>query len=134
MSGEIAAAVGAGAFWGFVAAAAVASIVRGAFRHHETQKTIRTAIESGQTLDPQTLDRLLQSGRPRAPDRRAFLIAGVLMLAIGVGLALAGGFMAQTDPRQLYQGLGAGSIVGLIGLGLIISGLLSPNRPGNDPE
>jgi hypothetical protein len=133
MSGEIAAAVGAVAFWGFVAVAAVASIVRGAFRHHETQKTIRTAIESGQTLDPQTLERLLQSGR--IPDRRAFLVGGVLMLAIGVGLALAGGFMAHTDPRQLYQGLGAGSIVGLIGLGLIVSGLLlSPDRPGNQSE
>jgi amino acid transporter len=131
MTGDIGAAVGAAAFWMFIAIVATAGVAGAAFRHHETQKTIRKAIESGQSLDPETLDRLLRSNRPSGPPPRAgFLVGGILMLAIGVGIALIGWFTAQTDPRQLYPGLGAGSLVGLIGLALLLCGLLI-GRPGN---
>jgi hypothetical protein len=131
MTGDIGAAIGAASFWMFIAAIVVASIAGKSFRHHETQKTIRQAIERGQSLDPQTLDRLMESTTQKGPPPRAgFLVGGMIMLAIGAGLAAIGWASAQVHPDQLYQGLGAGALVGLIGVALIAAGLLI-GRPGN---
>jgi len=131
MTGDIGAAVGAASFWMFIAIIVAASVAGRAFRHHETQKTIRRAIESGQSLDPQTLERLLETTTQKGPPPRAgFLVGGMIMLAIGAGLAVIGWASSQTHPDQLYQGLGAGALVGLIGVALIAAGLLV-GRPGN---
>jgi hypothetical protein len=131
MTGDITGAVAAASFWMFIAAVVAAGVAGGAFRHHETQKTIRKAIESGQSLDPETLDRLLRSNRPSGPPPRAgFLVGGILMLAIGAGLAVIGWATSHAHPDQLYPGLGAGALVGLIGLALLLCGLLV-GRPGN---
>ncbi len=131
MTGDITGAVAAASFWMFIAVVVAAGVAGAAFRHHETQKTIRKAIESGQSLDPETLDRLLRSGRPSGPPPRGgFLFGGIMMLAIGLGLVLIGWATSQTHPEQLYPGLGAGAMVGLIGLGLLLCGLLI-GRPGN---
>jgi len=112
-------------FWMFIAVIVVAGIANGAFRHYQTQQTIRKAIESGHTLDPQTLERLLETERPRSPPNApGLIIGGVVMLCIGAGLALIGFFMSQTRPGDLWQGLGAGSLVGLIGVGLLVSAAL----------
>jgi tryptophan-rich sensory protein len=118
----------------FIAIVVVAAIAGGVFRHRQTQQTIRKAIESGQTLDPATLELLMKMERPPKgpPPKAFFLVWGILMLAIGAGLALIGWFTAHTDPRQLYPGLGAGALVGLIGLGLLLSGLVIPDRPRDD--
>jgi hypothetical protein len=136
MTGDISAAVAAASFWMFIAVIVVAGVAGAAFRHRETQQTIRKAIESGQKLDPETLDRLLRSARPGSgpPSRAFFLVGGVMMLAIGAGLVAIG--MAEatshTNPSQLYQGLGAGAMVGLIGVGLLLAGrLLDANPPEN---
>ena len=115
-------------FWLFIAVVVVASIANGAFRHFQTQLTIRKAIEQGQTLDPETLERLLEMERPKPPPALpGLIIGGVVMLAIGAGLALMGWFMSQTRPADLWQGLGAGCLVGLIGAGLLTSSLLVRN-------
>jgi hypothetical protein len=142
MTGDITAAVAAGSFWMFIAVVVIAGVVGSVFRHHETQQTIRKAMESGQSLDPETLDRLLRSARPGGgpPPRNFFLVFGVMMLAIGGGLVAIGFAEAasHTNPSQLYQGLGAGAMVGLIGVGLLVAGRLisgpSGNAPGNGQE
>jgi hypothetical protein len=131
MTGDITAAVGAASFWMFIAVVVAAGVAGAAFRHHETQKTIRKAIESGQSLDPATLDRLLRATRSSGPPPRAgFLAGGIIMLAVGAGLGVIGWATSQTHPDQLYPGLGAGAMVGFIGLALLLCGLLI-NRPGN---
>jgi hypothetical protein len=135
MTGDISAAVGAASFWMFIAIVVVVVVVSATFRYRETQQTIRKAIESGQTLDPETLDRLLRSTRPGGspPSRAFFLVGGIMMLAIGAGLVAIG--MAEatshSNPSQLYQGLGAGAMVGLIGVGLLVAGRLLGNPPAN---
>ena len=134
MTGDIGAAVAAGSFWMFLAVVVVAGVAGGAFRHHQTQQTIRKAIESGQSLDPVTLERRLQSDRPKGPPGRAFfLVTGVMMLAIGAGLVAIGFAEASShaNPSQLYQGLGAGAMVGFIGLGLLLAGHLIGRPPGD---
>jgi hypothetical protein len=132
MTNDLAAIVPAVAFWIFVAIVVVAGVASAAFRHQETQKTIRQAIESGQKLDPETLDRILQSGRPKGPPpRNFFLVAGVMMLAIAAGLVAIGVATSQTNPAQLYPGLGAGAMVGCLGLGLLVAGRLIGKPSGN---
>ena len=133
MTGDIGAAVGAASFWMFIAVVVVAGVVGGAIRHHETQQTIRKAIESGQKLDTETLDRLLRSGRPGGgpPPRGFFLVGGIMMLAIGAGLVAIGWATSQAHPEQLYPGLGAGAMVGMIGVGLLVAGRLLSGPPAN---
>jgi hypothetical protein len=130
------AAIGAITFWTFVAVCVVSSMVSATIRHRDTQKTIRQALEKADTLDPETLKRLLQSGRPpKGPPPRGFLLfGGIMLLAIAGGLVLIGLSMSMTNPAQLYPGLGAGGMVGLLGVGLLVAARVI-GRPGGDgPE
>jgi hypothetical protein len=130
MSHDLAAAVGAAAFWLFIAIIVVAAVFNSTLRHRETQKTIRQAMERGQALDPETLDRLIRSDKPPPPSRTAVVAGGIMLLAVGGGLALIGWFGARSNPVMLDQGLGAGSLVGLLGIGLIVVSLFIPRGNG----
>ena len=125
MSHDLVAAVGAAAFWAFVAVCVAAGAAQAIFRNRETQKTIRQAIESGQTLDPATLERLLRGQAPTpqsAPQTRFGLITGgIVMLCIGAGLAIMGWFISLDQPGAFHPMLGVGSLVGLIGVGLLVA-------------
>ena len=68
--------VGAAAFWLFVAACGVTSLLIPILMHRETQRTIRLAIEKGQTLDVATLDRLLRPMSPSMAAPEQLLIGG----------------------------------------------------------
>ncbi len=132
---DLTAAVGAAAFWGFVAVCVVAGVASSIFRHRETQKTIRQAIESGQTLDPATLERLMQGDKPSVAQpasqtRFGFIVGGVVMLCIGAGLAVMGWFISLGDHSSIYPMLGVGSLVGMIGVGLLISAAFVGGRDG----
>jgi hypothetical protein len=132
-SHDLAGAIPAVAFWIFIAVVVVAGVAGGAFRHLETQKTIRQAIQAGQTLDPETLDRLLRSSRGPSgpPSRSGYWVGGILMLSIGAGIAMIGWATSQTNPSDLYPGLGAGAMVGMIGVGLLAAGLAVGGRHKN---
>lgn len=70
----------------------------------ELQQTIRTAIDRGQELSPEIIDRL---GSPPAPKDRDFRLA-LLWLAIAGGLTLCG--WAVPDPSgYAFQGCLAGA-------------------------
>ena len=135
MSHDLVAAVGAAAFWAFVAVCVAAGAAQSIFRHRETQRTIRQAIESGQTLDPATLERLLQGNAPApqpAPQTRFGLITGgIVMLCIGAGLAIMGWFISLDQPGAFHPMLGVGSLVGLIGVGLLVASRFA-GRSGAD--
>src|SRR3954451_12420515 len=83
-----AAAVGAAGFWLFVAAIVVSAVLSQALKHRETQKTIRLAIEKGQSLDPETVGRLLSSNGPPPPSRFGLAAGGLVMVCIGIGFGL----------------------------------------------
>jgi hypothetical protein len=138
MTGDITGAVAAGSFWMFIAIVVITGVTGAAFRHHETQKTIRKAIESGQALDPDTLDRLLRSARQAGtpPTRNFFLVAGVMMLSVAAGLVAIGWAesASHANPSQFFQGLGAAAMVGLIGVGLLVAGRLVSKPPQNGQE
>jgi len=130
MHSDLASAVAPAAFWAFVAVCVICGAVSSVMHNRETQKTIRQAIEKGETLDPATLERLLQGAKPApaqpAPQTRFGLtVGGIIMLCIGAGLAIMGWFIhlgqpADGGPDALYPMLGVGCLVGMIGVGLLI--------------
>jgi hypothetical protein len=121
-------------FWMFIAVIVGLSLANGAFRHYQTQQTIRKAIEKGDKLDPETLERIVATERPKAgPARPGLIVGGLLMLSIGAGLMVIGWSMSHVHPDQLYEGLGAGAMVGLIGVGMLTGAALI-GRNGKAPE
>ncbi|RMF96151.1 MAG: hypothetical protein D6727_09035 [Gammaproteobacteria bacterium] len=77
----------------------------------EIQQTIRAAIERGQELTPDILDRIGQ-GPQNAPmdTRRRDLRRGIILLGVGVGLAIFG-FL--DNERDLIAIAGLPSFIGL---------------------
>jgi hypothetical protein len=138
MSPDITPAIGAIAFWSFVAVCVVSGAVGGVLRNRENQKTIRQAIESGQTLDPEILDRLMRSNKPPPADPFGLVIGGLVLLFCGAGLAVMGWFIslgqpgAGGQPGAFYPMLGVGCLVGLLGVALLVARAFVRKPRGND--
>ena len=113
------------AFWIFVAIVVLASIWLAFARNRETQKTIRLAIEKGMQLDPALIDRLVtrKSGKPED-----YYIGGFICIAVGIGLPILGYFVGRIEPQSFFPIVGAGILVGLIGISLVICGMLVSRR------
>ena len=116
---------GAVAFWLFVAVCGVTSLLIPILTHRETQKTIRLAIQNGQTLDSAVLDRLMTTARPAGPPPENLLVGGLVLCACGPGLALMGWFIGHVDAKATYPMFGVGALVALIGVALLIGSLVS---------
>jgi hypothetical protein len=136
MPSDIAPAVAAAAFWMFVAVCVVAGAWGSIARNRESQKTIRQAIEKGQTLDPQTIERLLQSNRPPPPNPAGFLVGGLVLVCIAVGLPTMGLFISWGGcphaDGAFYPMIGVGCLVGLLGVALLIASVLLRKSNGAD--
>ena len=113
------------AFWIFIASVVVAGIWYAHARNRETQKTIRLAIEKGVQLDAALLDKLVirESGNPED-----YYIGGLICLACGLGLPVLGYFIGRIEPVAFFPIVGAGVLVGLIGISLILCGKLIDRR------
>lgn len=72
---------------------------------NDTQQTIRTAIDKGQELSPEIIDRL---GQPR-PHKDRDLRLALIWIALAVGLALFGAAIPeeQGDAQQVFMGIAA---------------------------
>lgn len=124
------------AFWTFVAIVSVAGIIGDYQRRKLMLEPLRLAIEKGQPLDPKVVEQLMRREQSDSQTRPEHLrIAGVITLASGIGVAIAGALMAQLQPRLLYFALALGAIAGCVGIGLIIAaGLLAKQRMVNASE
>ena len=133
MPHDITAAVGAAAFWFFVAVCVAAGAAQAISRNRETQKTIRQAIEKGQTLDPDTLERLLHGSRePKTPQSRFGLaLGGLIMICIAIGFVLMGWFVTMSQGGgDFHVFLGVGCLIGMIGVPLLIASFFVGKRDG----
>jgi hypothetical protein len=99
-------------------------------REQERQKTLRTFAERGQPLDPQTLEKLFpKSGvpydeRPNSPAAisRGLMIGGLVTTFSAAGLLLAGQLFFGQIVEEARLGMsGAGTIVGMVGLGMLVA-------------
>jgi hypothetical protein len=130
MGNQIAGAIGAAAFWMFVAAAAVTSILGQYFKHRETQKTIRQAIESGQVLGADTVAKLIAANNQPPPNRRGLVFIGTLFVCLGLGVGVIGWTSAMDKPGTLYQALGPAALLCLLSVPFFVAAWMAPKRDG----
>lgn len=89
------------------------------FRHRgrgEMQATIRAAIEKGQELSPEIIDRLGNPATPKHKDLRLALI----WLALAAGLALSGYFAPDPSGHAFPGALAGAAFPFCIGLAYMI--------------
>lgn len=67
----------------------------------EMQETIRAALDKGQELSPELIDRL---GHPKAPKDRDFRL-GVIWIAVAVGIAILGFAIPEEEATQPLLGI-----------------------------
>lgn len=91
----------------------IIAIIVDHFNRKTKMKVIEKAIEKGVTLEGLSLE---EKKEPRVPYR-----SGMIILAVGLGIAIFALFVGQTEEKALYPLLGIGSIPALIGIALIIN-------------
>lgn len=117
-------------FWIFVLAVTVTPMVLHFLKRRETEKTIRLAIEKGQTLEPEVLARLLRP-QPTPEDQTSpagVRFGGIVTLSVAVGLVCFSFFTG----KEIF--LGIAGLVACIGLGLIIGAHFLPDPRADKPE
>lgn len=123
------------AFWlvfvAFFAAIAIPICLLLYFAHRsgvETQLTVRKAIEQGQQLSPEILERLSEGANSPERDRRR----GVIGIAIGIGLAILG-LLTVVDLGIGFGVVGIGALPFAIGLAyLALSRFSRHDQSGGD--
>ena len=87
------------------------------FRHRTreaVQQTVRSAIEQGQQLTPEILERLGQSPQPKDADLRR----GVISVSISLGIAAFGALMGEEAVRPFLAIASLAFLTGIAYLGL----------------
>lgn len=87
------------------------------------QKTIRLALEKGNELTPELLDRLAAPKQSQSSDLRR----GVIGLSIGIGFALFGTIIGEPDAVRPM--IGVGMFPAIIGIGYLILWKTSDREP-----
>jgi len=87
----------------------------------ERQQTLRAAIERGQQLDPAMLEKILAGQTQSRGSPYGLLIAGVIVLFAGAGLALLGVVVGADDADAFKGMVGSAGLIGMVGLGLCVA-------------
>lgn len=110
------------AFWAFVTISAVAGIVSDYKRRKAAIEPLRLAIERGQALDPELVEKLLGHDGHDAPLDPALLqIGGIITIAAGAGVALFAVFLSRLFPQWLLPIVGLGVLAICVGVGLLVA-------------
>jgi hypothetical protein len=110
------------AFWIFLTVAAVAGIVADYKKRGLALEPLRAAIERGQQLDPQLVERLMAPDRHGEPLNPLYLkVGGIVTIAAGIGVAVLSFFVSQVAPISFYPVMGGGLVAVCVGVGLVIA-------------
>ncbi len=119
---SIAGAVAVVAFWTFVAVSAVTSIRYDYRKRQLAIDALKCAIEHGQTMDAQVLEKLLSPEKARTEDYpRQLTVAGIITASVGIGLMPLSLLVGQIEPKAFYPILGSGIVVFCTSVGLLIA-------------
>jgi hypothetical protein len=114
--------VAAVGFWLFLTVVSVAGIILEHRKRKLALEPIRMAIEHGQQLSPEVIDRLLgREEREHEIDPRHLEIGGIITCASGVGVALLSAFVAMVHPPHHWIVLGIGVVAICVGVGLMLA-------------
>ena len=100
---------------------------------------IRSALERGAPLDPDLIDRIMHPTRAAAvrralPPGKGALVAGIIVIAFGVGYAVLAWFIALIAPSARFPMLGVAALFICVGIGLlVVSKALRSGRSVADP-
>jgi hypothetical protein len=107
----------------FCAIATVAGVIGDYKKRQAAMGPLRAAIERGQPIDPAIIERLM-APEPRNAgfDPVKLRVAGIIVTAAGIGLAILSVFLSQlAGSRALYPVMGVGAVVICVGLGLMFA-------------
>jgi len=111
------------AFWGFIAAIVVAGIWSSIRKRDAQHETVRRIIESGQQIDQEVFDKLLSvSDGSDARVDRGFKIAGMILMALAVGIAALGVFVGTQYGGYLGPLLGVAAVIASLAVGFLFIG------------
>ena len=85
----------------------------------DMQQTVRHALDKGQPLPPELVDAIARSTK-RPATAHTDLRAGVIWVAISLGVATFGWLTSYAESEALHPLLGIAAIPGFIGLAFII--------------
>jgi len=112
------------AFWVYLGVISVAPSIEEYRKRQAALDLLRAAIERGQQLSPEVIDRLLERDKPREStgvDPRDLHIGGIITCASGIGLALMSLLLIAAIPRYWWFVLGTGVLAVCVGIGLLIA-------------
>jgi hypothetical protein len=101
---------------------------------------LRSGMERGIALNPELIDKVMHpkkdgSGRQALPHGQGARIAGIIVIAFGVGYAILACLIAVIAPSARLPMLGVASLFACIGIGLlVVSKVLRSERGVTDPR
>lgn len=113
-----------GGLWAMVFGIVLANVWGNVQSRRELNETVRRAMESGQSLTPELINTLQKPTKPPEQDLRS----GVILAALGLGLASAGIFYATSGEEAGHGFFVAALIVGAIGVGQIAAWAIRRDR------
>jgi hypothetical protein len=123
-----------------VAGVFIAFILSSQKKHQARLDLLRYAVERGMTLDVELIDKIASAdaGRTNAgPWRlgRGSKVAGILIIAYGVGFALFACFIGTVSKHALIPMLGVATLSICVGVGfLVVSRMLGSEANDADPK
>jgi MFS family permease len=123
-------------FWVAIVFIVMIAALRRYLTERERQQTIRAALERGQQIDPALLQNIVARPKP-ANSFEGLQTGGIIMIALGIGLAVMGYCISLGDPSDhnaRMPMLGVGLMVACMGTGMLIaSRLVRRPKDGSAP-
>ncbi|MBT4255867.1 MAG: hypothetical protein HOD87_07405 [Gammaproteobacteria bacterium] len=118
--------VGAGlaslAFWGFIAAAVVATYWDTIRKREVQHETLRRLIESGQDVNDELVDKVLNMGSGNGRVDRDFKVTAFWIMPVAPGLAAFAYILGTQVPEAQTPLMGAAALLAVLGIGFYIAG------------
>jgi Domain of unknown function (DUF6249) len=101
---------------------------------------LRNAMERGVALNPELIDKVMHpnktaAGKQALPPGQGARVAGIVVIAFGVGYAILACFIAVIAPNARLPMLGVACLISCIGIGLlVVSKVLRSERRVTDPR
>jgi hypothetical protein len=123
-----------------IAGVLIAIIISNQKKNQAKLDFLRCAMERGVVLDSELIDKVMHPNRS-APGKRVLSpgqgarVAGILVIAFGVGYAVFAFFIAIISPDARLPMMGVACMMGCIGIGLlVVSKVLRRERGVTDPS
>ncbi len=127
-----AAGMGALGFWLFIAACVIGGIWDTARKRESQQETLRRMVESGNEINPDVIEQVLNASGSGKNAARDLKVSGIIVIFVSPGLAVMGLFLAQISEKALMPLLGASFLTAFVGVGLLVAAKVAAGNQGEN--